>query len=80
MGDGDDLNVPIPGVPDQDQVLDGTSDLLLGLPQWAWTIIAAIIMAAVLKAVFNKINFKVLSVVLVVLFFAAYMGLIGKGQ
>lgn len=80
MGDGDDLNVPIPGVPDQNQVLDGTSNLLLGLPQWAWTIIAAIIIAVVLKAVFKGINFKILSFVLVILFLAAYSGLIGKGH
>lgn len=79
--DGDGFNVPIPGVdvPDHDTVLDQTSNVLLGIPHWGWTVIAAIILGLILKAIFNKINFKIAAGVLVVLFLAAYFGVIGKG-
>lgn len=78
-GGGGGITVPIPnvGVPDKDTVLDTTSNALLGIPEWGWTIIAALIIAFVLKVIFNRLNFKVVAGVLLALFLAAYFGKIG---
>lgn len=80
MGDGDGTDVHLPGVdiPGKDQVLDGADNLLLGIPDWGWTIIAAIIVGMILKSIIKGLNFKLVSVVLIALFLAAYFGAIGK--
>lgn len=60
--------------PTTDDVLDGTSVLLLGLPYWAWTVIAGGIVLWIIFQVINKLPFKqlffgLLFIVVIILMF-----------
>lgn len=73
-GDGNGNSIPLPnvGVPDKDQVLDGTESTLLGIPGWGWTIIAALLLAVIAKALIRNLNFKLVSGVLLIVCFVLY--------